>query len=170
MCQQSKVGTHKGCIAGTSELLQFLHLYQSHCFDKMDESDRTTIHKVMEQQTVSITKAGIVATLIARAAVLVAANLLYGRYNRNKSLSENINLPNSLLSRFDLVFLVLDVADVDQDTAMARHVTFVHQNEGLTQQNDADDDDESDNDEDNNDEDDGVVEAYVSLRMQNRSV
>lgn len=100
-------------------------------FDKMDEADRTAIHEVMEQQTVSIAKAGIVATLNARTAVLAAANPLYGRYHRKKSLSENINLPNSLISRFDLVFLVLDVANIDRDTALARHVTSVHQNCGV---------------------------------------
>lgn len=94
----------------------------------------------MEQQTVSIAKAGIVATLNARAAVLAAANPLYGRYNRNKSLSENVNLPNSLLSRFDLMFLVLDLADVDRDMALARHVTFVHQNEGMEAAGGGDDD------------------------------
>merc|ERR1719287_3136 len=128
-------------------------------FDKMDESDRTAIHEVMEQQTVSIAKAGIVATLNARAAVLAAANPLYGRYNRRKSLSENINLPNSLLSRFDLMFLILDKADVDKDMALARHVTFVHQNEGVDGARAADgapntvpmDDEDEDEDEDDAD-------------------
>lgn len=95
-------------------------------FDKMDESDRTAIHEVMEQQTISIAKAGITTTLNARAAVLAAANPLHGRYNKRRSISENVDLPNSLLSRFDLMFLLLDKADMDNDLALARHVLHVH--------------------------------------------
>jgi len=95
-------------------------------FDKMDEYDRTSIHEVMEQQTVSIAKAGITTTLNARTSILAAANPLYGRYNRSKTPNENINLPAALLSRFDLIFILLDKHDRERDTLLAKHITYVH--------------------------------------------
>ncbi|MBA0861234.1 hypothetical protein Goshw_025894, partial [Gossypium schwendimanii] len=97
-------------------------------FDKMDESDRTAIHEVMEQQTVSIAKAGITTSLNARTAILAAANPAWGRYDLRRTPAENINLPPALLSRFDILWLILDRADMDSDLEMARHVVYVHQN------------------------------------------
>ncbi|KAJ2158918.1 DNA replication licensing factor MCM7 [Coemansia sp. RSA 552] len=95
-------------------------------FDKMDEADRTAIHEVMEQQTISIAKAGITTTLNARAAILAAANPVRSRYDPRLSPEENINLPAALLSRFDALFLILDQPDPDADLRLARHVAWVH--------------------------------------------
>ena len=96
-------------------------------FDKMEEADRTAIYEVMEQQTVSIAKAGITTTLNARTSILAAANPAYGRYNKKKNPSQNIDLPVALLSRFDLLFVMVDQAENDQDLALAHHVLYVHQ-------------------------------------------
>jgi len=97
-------------------------------FDKMDEGDRTAIHEVMEQQTISIAKAGILTSLNARVSILAAANPAFGRYNAKRSISENINLPAALLSRFDLLWLIADKADRENDLRLAKHITYVHQN------------------------------------------
>merc|ERR1712048_531851 len=95
-------------------------------FDKMDESDRTAIHEVMEQQSVSIAKAGINTTLNTRTTIIAAANPQFGRYDPYRSPVENIDLPPALLSRFDLLFLLLDTVDPDKDKKLAMHVCKVH--------------------------------------------
>merc|ERR1711937_1039258 len=95
-------------------------------FDKMEESDRTAIHEVMEQQSISIAKAGITTTLNCRTTVLAAATPQFGRYNPFQSPVDNIDLPPALLSRFDLLFLLLDTVDSEKDKKLAMHVCKVH--------------------------------------------
>jgi DNA replication licensing factor MCM7 len=97
-------------------------------FDKMLESDRTAIHEVMEQQTISISKAGINTSLNARVSILAAANPAFGRYNNKKTVEENVQLPAALLSRFDLLWLLQDMPDQENDKRIADHITYVHMN------------------------------------------
>ncbi len=91
-------------------------------FDKMNPVDRSSIHEAMEQQTVSIAKAGIVAQLNARTAIIAAANPRFGRYEDTRPPVENINLPPTILSRFDLLFVIKDEPNEDIDRKMARHI------------------------------------------------
>jgi DNA replication licensing factor MCM5 len=95
-------------------------------FDKMRPADRVAIHEAMEQQTISIAKAGITTVLNSRSAVLAAANPVFGRYDDFKSASENIDLMTTILSRFDLIFLVRDVREEERDRMICRHVMGIH--------------------------------------------
>src|SRR5881628_3610336 len=94
--------------------------------DKMKPDDRVAIHEALEQQTVSIAKGGIVATLNARAAVLAAANPTLGRYEPHRNVAENISLPITILSRFDLIFIIKDQPEPDYDSRMSEHILALH--------------------------------------------
>ena len=100
-------------------------------FDKMKAEDRSALHEVMEQQTASIAKGGIVATLNARASILAAANPMYGKYDPFKNITENVNLPVPLLTRFDLIFVVRDKPSKEKDTKFAKHIINLHTPKGI---------------------------------------
>lgn len=95
-------------------------------FDKMRDEDRVAIHEAMEQQTISIAKAGITTILNARTSVLAAANPIFGRYDDMKTPGENIDFQTTILSRFDLIFIVRDDHDRNRDETIARHVMGIH--------------------------------------------
>lgn len=99
-------------------------------FDKMKPEDRSALHEVMEQQSASIAKGGIVATLNARTSILAAANPMYGKYDPFKNITENVNLPIPLLTRFDLIFVVRDIPARDRDEVIAKHIIELHTPKG----------------------------------------
>jgi DNA replication licensing factor MCM6 len=103
-------------------------------FDKMDNKDQVAIHEAMEQQTISIAKAGINATLMSRTSILAAANPAYGRYDKTKSLRLNINMTAPILSRFDLFFIIIDECNTVHDSSIAQHIVNLHRLYGLEQE------------------------------------
>ena len=100
-------------------------------FDKMKAEDRSALHEVMEQQTASISKGGIVATLNARTSILAAANPMYGKYDPFKNITENVNLPIPLLTRFDLIHVIRDKPSKEHDTKIAQHIINLHTPKGI---------------------------------------
>lgn len=99
--------------------------------DKMREEDRSAIHEALEQQTISIAKAGIMATLNSRCSVLAAANPKFGRFDRYKSIAEQIDLPSPILSRFDLIFIIEDKPNAERDHNLAGHILKIHQESSI---------------------------------------
>ncbi len=95
--------------------------------DKMSSDDRSALHEALEQQTLSISKANIHATLLTRTTVLAAANPTFGRFDPYGVLAEQINLPPTLINRFDLIFPIKDIPDPSRDERMAKHILFLHQ-------------------------------------------
>jgi len=100
-------------------------------FDKMDENARAILHEAMEQQTVSVAKAGIVASLNARAAILASANPKDSSYDPKMSIVENINLPKNLMTRFDFIWLMLDKRNRDTDRRLAEHLISMYSESGV---------------------------------------
>lgn len=95
-------------------------------FDKMSDSTRAILHEVMEQQTISVAKAGIITTLNARSSILASANPVDSKYNPRKSIVDNLNLPPTLLSRFDIICLLMDNPDEENDRRIAKHIVSLY--------------------------------------------
>jgi len=103
-------------------------------FDKMRPEDRVAIHEAMEQQTISIAKAGITTKLNSRTSVLAAANPIFGSYNDMKKIEEQIELQTTILSRFDCIFIVRDERNPQQDIKIAQHILNLHSGKKLVEE------------------------------------
>src|ERR671921_1481797 len=103
-------------------------------FDKIKAEDRSALHEVMEQQTCSVAKGGIVATLNARTSILSAANPMYGKYDPYKNITENVSLPIPLLTRFDLIYVIRDTPEKEKDSKIAGHILEIHKDFQKTSQ------------------------------------
>lgn len=99
-------------------------------FDKMNDAVRSCLHEVMEQQTLSIAKAGIICQLNARTSILASCNPSESQWNKNKTIIDNVNLPHTLMSRFDLIFLILDPQDELFDKRLATHLVSLYYSGG----------------------------------------
>jgi DNA replication licensing factor MCM4 len=106
-------------------------------FDKMADDTRVILHEAMEQQTVSVAKAGIICTLNARTAILAAANPVHSKYDQKLSVVDNIRLPPTLLSRFDLIYLILDKQSETSDRRLANHIVSLYSTEKVGQEKEA---------------------------------
>ena len=104
-------------------------------FDKIDEEDRASLHEALETQTISVAKAGIVAKFRSKTSVLAAANPKYGRFDQNKNLAEQFDVPPTLLSRFDLIFPIVDILDEEKDTKLAEYILTTHRGENQEDDN-----------------------------------
>ncbi len=95
-------------------------------FDKIEEEDRAALHEAMETQTISVAKAGIVAKFRTKTAILAAANPKYGRFDQTKNLADQFDVPPTLLSRFDLIFPIVDILDEEKDSKLAEYILSTH--------------------------------------------
>ncbi|BAO39433.1 DNA replication licensing factor MCM2 [Kluyveromyces marxianus] len=139
-------------------------------FDKMNDQDRTSIHEAMEQQSISISKAGIVTTLQARCSIIAAANPIGGRYNSTLPLSQNVNLTEPILSRFDILCVVRDLVDEESDQRLASFVVDSHirshPDKDLEDPNDNGNEGGDEEANDNEDRDDGAPLSSKQRRLQ----
>lgn len=136
-------------------------------FDKMNDQDRTSIHEAMEQQSISISKAGIVTTLQARCSVIAAANPIGGRYNSTVDLQRNVNLTEPILSRFDVICVVRDLSNPDDDERLASFVVDSHMR-SYPDEDELDADDELENEDEAEASDVDVDEEVSELRRKQK--